>query len=187
MALSFSPIESPLALAISLTPAVTGWLVPLVVGFLKRSVKRASQERPRGREVRYARSTRFIMLVAWLFILILSFICIPIVYNRPEGWKGILVLGAFLAMSVILRMETSLMRITWDDRFIYTQSAWRSSRVIPITAVRSCGFREKLRFYRVHAEGNGEVLVHESAVGLGVFLQALPCQTPPYPWSEVEQ
>lgn len=150
------------------------------VNSLLRSALKESVRRTGDRMV--AHTTGFKVLAVVLFALFAAALVASLVFAPPElRWPTALAFGFFVLLGLALAAEAFVTRVTYDDEFIWTRSAWRRPRRIPWSAVERSDYGETNHWYRVHAGRHGIVRLSILMWGVVEFLQHLPCPHPAYP------
>lgn len=89
--------------------------------------------------------------------------------------------GLILLLPLFLALEACITRITYEERGIRTQSAWRFSRFIPFSDIVSCDYSFVNHWYRIRTRNYGIIRLSVYMRGLTDLLKLLPCPHPGYP------
>lgn len=77
------------------------------------------------------------------------------------------------AMSIASILELFFVKISYDDKFIYTKSPWRKSRAIPIDDVLSVDYSELASWHVLKTNKHGYIRIHTGLNGHDNFVLAI--------------
>ena len=90
--------------------------------------------------------------------------------QRILAW---MVSGALAASGLYVFLEVLLVRIEFDDLFIYSFSPWRGTRRIAWSEIITWRYSDVNRWYVIRTEAHGTLLVSTFLSGVGSFLKKL--------------
>ncbi len=147
---------------------------------LERSAQKESLRYAGDRTIEYTRWMKRGSLAGTLLFLCVMVVCTvfasPAERLQVAGGSGLLLL-----LPLFLALEACITRITYEERGIRTQSAWRFSRFIPLTDIVSCDFSIVHHWYRIRTRHYGIIRLSVYMRGVTDLLQFLPCSHPGYP------
>ena len=152
-------------------PALTVLLVPIILGWLLRSVS-AKAKSING----LAWLTYGVALKAFtLFFVGIVAALIVIWFNvEPKDKSPVLFLiGLFGALTLPMVIEFFLVRIGFDEKGIYCHSGWRPKRTIDWATVESVSFSQSMQWWVLRTKGSGKIRASVFLSGLQDFLAEL--------------
>jgi hypothetical protein len=90
--------------------------------------------------------------------------------QRLFAW---LVCGALAASGLYVFLEVFLVRVEFDESFIYPFSPWRGGRQIPWSDVVSCGFSNVNQWLVIRTRNHGTLRVSIFLSGIGSIVERL--------------
>ena len=107
------------------------------------------------------------LLLGALFILVGS-------HSSPDqraiAW---VVCGSLAGCTVYIFLEVFMVRLEFDETFIYHFSPWRRDRQIPWSEIISVSFSQTNRWYVIRTQGHGTLRVSTFLSGIGSFVERL--------------
>jgi len=139
-------------------------LVPLVLGFLLRTVRPHARVEGGVRILTYGLAFK---LIGWGAVGIVLGCAALLLYVAAADRAAVLLLtGLFALLGLPILLEATLVRITFDEQGLTSRSPWRQRRVIPWSEVRAVDFSGAMQWWRLHtAQGVVRASVYLSGIG----------------------
>ncbi len=152
----------------------------LLLNSFEKSAQEESLRHAGDRTIEYTRKMKlfgYVTCAPLLGVLLYFGLTVPPADRLP----AISGLGSLFLMMLAFAMEVGLARITYEDRGIRTQSAWRFSRFIPFSDIKSCNYSFSARWYQIRTQHYGTIHISIYMRGIPDLLRILPCLHPGYP------
>ncbi|RYD68612.1 MAG: hypothetical protein EOP83_00535 [Verrucomicrobiaceae bacterium] len=154
--------------------SLTFILVPAAIAAFVRAANKPARVSEGVKWLEYGLAMKAFSILSGIIPVMIT---ISLVFSEPEDPVGAIVcLVLFGGLTLSLLLESFLVRIGFDEEWIYTRSAWRKERKIPWSETGSPSYADTLRWWRIPTRSQGVIRLHDFISGKDSFFEMLERQ-----------